>query len=184
MRELAPDQSATYQTLADVALDAGEWAEAEENARQAIALEPEDFRAFRLLGQSLWPQNRQRESVDAYYEASRLAPTNERMRDVFVHCVNDFCAGEDLTPEPSALASKFRHLLWKLRHETIAIFIVVVTAVLFDLFGRIAVFLWFFACLLVAVFADRNPAFWQGRRWRELPPAMRRLYLLQRRRRW
>ena len=181
LRELAPDQAETYQTLAEISLDAGEWTDAEENARRAIALDPEDFRAFRLLGQSLSPQNRSREALDAYYEASRLAPAKETLRAIFVNCLNAHCfsMNEDLTPEPAANAPKERRLLWKFRHVIGGVLIPCVMLPALMAFGYAAMVIAFILCLAVILFMETNPAIWHGRRWRALPPAMRRLYLLQ-----
>jgi tetratricopeptide (TPR) repeat protein/serine/threonine protein kinase len=53
---------------------AGEWTEAEEAYRRALALEPSTAAAHQRLGEVLEKQNRQKEAEAAFREAIRLAP--------------------------------------------------------------------------------------------------------------
>ena len=56
-------------------------AAAEQEARQAVALNPADAGSYDLLGRALAVQGKMTEAIAQLHEALRLAPNDEQFRD-------------------------------------------------------------------------------------------------------
>ena len=72
---LAPQKASSHETRALIALDDGQFGEAEAGMRRALALEPESATYHNNLGLVLLRQNRREEAVAAFEQAARIDPT-------------------------------------------------------------------------------------------------------------
>lgn len=80
VRELAPEESSTYELLAWFDLGLWRFKAAEENAREALRLDPQSWQAFSYLGQALRARRKGLEAIEALLEAARLNPTGTSVR--------------------------------------------------------------------------------------------------------
>ena len=71
---LADNEPTTLVSLSGIYLQSGEAARAEQTARRALELEPDDANGFRWLGRALEAQGRQDEALAAYQRAIAIRP--------------------------------------------------------------------------------------------------------------
>jgi hypothetical protein len=73
---VAPQAVAPRRALADLLIEAGDWAGAEAAARGALALDPRDGDCLERLGYALFRQDRNREAAEALEAALQVRPSD------------------------------------------------------------------------------------------------------------
>ena len=76
-----PQRTDVRHNLAAALFDRHDPAAAEQEARQAVALNPADAGSYDLLGRALAVQGKMTEAIAQLHEALRLAPNDEQFRD-------------------------------------------------------------------------------------------------------
>ncbi len=95
----APDWADSYIAMALVAMEEGDWEEAEQHCRKALSLAPLSYLAMNNLGLTLRHQARIEDAIDCFHQAVKLDPENAVARDNLKDAVTSYLESEPL-PEP------------------------------------------------------------------------------------